>query len=125
MRNELKQILGTSPMPPLPIYMISGSSFAIFIISTCVILSKKFENSKVISALKDTGQLALTFYAAHVIIGMGLIEFIDPSKMGKYSTGFSILYATGFSLSCILFSVIWKKYKTIGPLEWIMRKLTA
>jgi uncharacterized protein len=124
-RNELKQILGRSPMPPLPIYMITGSSFAIFIISICVILSKKFENSKVISALQNTGQLALTFYAAHVIIGMGLIELIDPAKMGKYSTGFSVLYAIGFSLSCILFAVIWKKYQPIGPLEWVMRKLTG
>jgi uncharacterized protein len=123
--NELKQILGTSPMPPLPIYMISGSSFAIFTISICVIISEKFKNSKVISALKDTGQLALTFYIAHVIIGMGIVEFIDPAKMGKYSTGFSVLYAIGFSLSCILFAVIWKKYKTIGPLKWLMRKLTT
>ena len=124
-RNELQQILGTSPMPPLPIYMISGSSFAIFIISICVIISDKFEQTKVISALKDTGQLALTFYVAHVIIGMGIIQSIDPLKMGNYSTDFSVLYAIGFSLGCILFAVIWKKYKTIGPLEWVMRKLTT
>jgi len=124
-RNELKQILGTSPMPPLPIYMITGSSFAIFIISICVMLAERFGKSKVISALKDTGQLALTFYAAHVLIGMGLIESIDPSNMGKYSIGFSVLYSIGFSLSCILFAVIWKKYKMVGPLEWVMRKLTA
>jgi len=124
-RNELMQVLGTSPMPPLPIYMISGSSFAIFIISICIIISEKFEESKIISALKNTGQLALTFYVAHVIIGMGIIDAIDPTKMGKYSTGFSVLYALGFSFGCILFAVIWKKYKPIGPLEWVMRKLTS
>lgn len=121
---ELKQVLGTSPMPPLPIYMISGSSIAIFIISMSVLIAKKFENNFIIVALTKTGQLALTFYVAHVIIGMGIVEFINPEKMGKFSIEFSIIYAFIFSMFCILFAVIWTKYKNAGPLEWVMRKIT-
>ncbi len=121
---ELKEILGTSPMPPLPIYMISGSSIAIFVISLCILLAKKYENSKIIDALKKTGQLALTFYVAHVIIGMGIIELFDIKKFGNYTIGFSLAYALFFSFSCILFAIFWKKNKKSGPLEWIFRKLT-
>jgi uncharacterized protein len=121
---ELTEILGTNPMPPLPIYMFNGISIAFAIISACIIVAKRFENNKIIDALNKTGQLALTFYVAHVIIGMGIIEAINPAKMGNYSVEFSVVYALVFSSLCILFAVIWRKYKTSGPLEWIMRKLT-
>jgi len=121
---ELKQVLGTSPMPPLPIYMISGSSIAVFVISLSILIAKKYENNFIIVALTKTGQLALTFYVAHVIIGMGIVEFIDPEKPGKYSIEFSIIYALIFSILCVLFAVIWTEFKKTGPLEWVMRKVS-
>jgi uncharacterized protein len=122
--EELQSILGTNPMPPLPIYMISGSSIAIFIITVCIIISQEFENTFIIKALTKTGQLALTFYVAHVVLGMGLIEVIFDKKLGEHSLNFSIIYGLVFSLGCIIFAVIWSKYKKSGPLEWIMRKIT-
>jgi len=122
--KELTEILGTSPMPPLPMYMFNGIAISFAMISACIMISKRFENNKIIDALNKTGQLALTFYVAHVIIGMGIIEAIHPEKMGNYSIKFSVGYALVFSLLCIIFAVIWRKYKTSGPLEWIMRKVT-
>jgi uncharacterized protein len=122
-KTELIEIIGTNPMPPLPIYMLSGSSIAIFIISGCILLTNKYEKNKIIEALYNTGQLALTFYVAHVIIGMGIIEAINPEKMGEYSIGFSFSYALIFSLLCIVFAVIWRRKNSMGPLEWIMRKI--
>jgi uncharacterized membrane protein YeiB len=121
---EITEILGTQPMPPLPIYMFNGIAIAFSLISACILIAKKFENTFIIDALNKTGQLALTFYVAHVIIGMGIIEAINPSEMGKYSVGFSVVYALVFSFLCIIFAVIWRRYKKSGPLEWIMRKVT-
>ncbi|MFQ3296586.1 MAG: hypothetical protein ACI9JT_001012 [Polaribacter sp.] len=121
---ELTEIIGTNPMPPLPIYMLSGVAIAFTLITACILLAKKFENSFIIDALNKTGQLALTFYVAHVIIGMGFIETINPSKIGNYTIQFSIAYALIFSLLCIVFAVVWRTYKKQGPLEWIMRKVT-
>jgi uncharacterized protein len=121
---ELTEILGTNPMPPLPFYMFNGISIAFAIISACILIARRFEDSIIIGALHKTGQLALTFYVAHVIIGMGIIELVDPEKMGNYTVEFSVSYALVFSLLCIVFAVIWRKYKKSGPLEWIMRKLT-
>lgn len=111
-------------MPPMPIYMMNGVSIALVIISACILLGKRYENSIIIDTLNKTGQLALTFYIAHVIIGMGVVEEIDPSQLGNYSIEFSIAYALIFSLLCILFAVIWLRNKKSGPLEWIMRKIT-
>lgn len=122
--SELSQILGTSPMPPLPIYMLSGCSIAIFVISTCILVSKRFEQNKIIIALTKTGQLALTFYVSHVVVGMGMIEELSSTAMGDFTLEFSVAYALVFSLCCIVFAIFWTKYKKAGPLEWLMRKLT-
>jgi uncharacterized membrane protein YeiB len=122
--SELEEILGTSPMPPLPIYMISGSSFALFIISMSVLIAEKFKNNVIILILTKTGKLALTSYVAHVVVGMGIMFLFIPEKIGKLSIEFSIIYSLIFGLACIIFANIWLKYKQIGPLEWVIRKFT-
>lgn len=125
MTKELTEILGASPMPPLPIYMFNGIAIAFTTISACILIGKKYENNKIIDALNKTGQLALTFYVAHVVIGMGIIDVINPDKLGQYSVDFSVGYAMIFSGLYILFAVIWLKNNKSGPLEWVFRKLTS
>ncbi len=122
--QELIPLLGTSPMPPMPIYMMNGIAISIAVISGCILLANRFEKNVIITALNKTGQLALTFYVAHVILGMGLVEEFGPKKLGEYSIEFSVVYALAFSLSCIIFAVLWLKFNKSGPLEWIIRKLT-
>jgi uncharacterized membrane protein YeiB len=121
--SDLSEIIGTNPMPPLPIYMINGIAIAVLVISLCILLGKRYVMNKVVVALNNTGQLALTFYVAHVVLGMGIIEVISPSKMGTYSIEFSVSYALVFSLLCIVFANLWLKYKSHGPLEWIMKMI--
>lgn len=121
--NTLSPLFGTDPMPPLPLYMLNGISVATLIITSCILIAERYKQTLFIQALYKTGQLALTFYVAHVIIGMGVIEWFGWIPFGEYSIAFSFIYALLFSLLCILFSVYWLKYKTYGPLEWIMKKL--
>ena len=120
---ELSEIIGTNPMPPLPIYMFNGIAISISIISACIIIGKRFSTNKILLALNKTGQLALTFYVAHVIIGMGIIEAINPEKMGNYPIEFSVAYALIFSILCVLFATYWLKKRENGPVEWIMKKI--
>ena len=91
--------------------------------SLCILLGKRYATNKVVVLLKNTGQLALTFYVAHVVLGMGVIEAISPSKMGTYSIQFSVGYALIFSLLCIVFANLWLKFKHYGPLEGIMKMI--
>jgi uncharacterized membrane protein YeiB len=121
--SDLSEIIGTNPMPPLPIYMLNGVAIAVLVISLCILLGKNYATNKVVVALNNTGQLALTFYVAHVVLGMGIIEAISPSKMGTYSIEFSVGYALIFSLLCIVFANLWLKFKHHGPLEWIMKMI--
>jgi uncharacterized membrane protein YeiB len=69
--------------------------------------------------LSKTGQLALTFYVAHVIIAE-----INPTKIGSYSIEISFLYAILFCFLCVTFAIIWTNNSKVGPLEWVMRKIT-
>ena len=123
--TELAPVFGTSPMPPLPIYMFSSSSVALCIICGCIWFAKRMQHSLVIMVLKSTGQLALTFYVAHIIIGIGIVELLSTTALGMFSIEFSVMYAIVFSVFCMAFATIWTRYKKQGPLEWILRKLTG
>lgn len=111
-------------MPPLPFYMASGISVSVAVLSACILIANRFEDSKIIRALRKTGQLALTFYVAHVILGMGLVEEFGSTKLGGYPIEFSVAYALVFSALCIAFAEVWLRFNKLGPLEWVMRRLT-
>lgn len=121
--SELSEIVGTSPMPPMPIYMFNGMAISIVIISASILLGKRYPANKILLALNKTGQLALTFYVAHVIVGMGVLASINPKKMGHYSIEFSVGYALVFSLLCVLFAAYWLTSRKVGPVEWLMKKI--
>ncbi len=121
--SDLTEIIGTNPMPPLPIYMFTGMAISISILSACIIIGKRFSTNKILLALHKTGQLALTFYVAHVVIGMAIIEAINPERMGNYPVEFSVGYAVVFSLLCMWFATFWLKSRENGPVEWIMKKI--
>jgi uncharacterized membrane protein YeiB len=123
--EDIKIILGTAPMPPLPLYMISGGAIAICIISICIYFSNIFKDHKITIALAQTGKLALTFYVAHVILGMGIIEVLYPNSLGSYTIVFSLNYAVTFSFLCMLFASLWLKHFNSGPLEWLIQKIIS
>ncbi len=118
--SDVLLIFSTEPMPPFPLYMINGIAVATIVLTSCILMANRFPQSKIIKALHKTGQLALTFYVAHVIVGMGIVEWLGMKPLGTYSLIFSVIYAIIFSVCCILFSLIWLHYKSIGPLEWVM-----
>lgn len=116
--------VGTASMPPSITYMLNGISIATVVITSCILIGKRFEENPIISTLEKTGQLALTFYIGHVIIGMGLIETFGSGIMGKYDIGFSLIYSIIFFSLSMLFAVLWRNKFNQGPFEYIMRKLT-
>lgn len=123
--EEALALAGTAPMPPMPLYMLNGIFTALTVIAACILLARKFATTFWINALHHTGQLALTFYVAHVLLGMGLVESLGSTALGQYSLAFSLAYATLFSLACVGFAVVWRKHHEHGPLEWAMRKITG
>ncbi len=122
--NELRYIFGTESIPPLPLYILNGISISLVIVSFCILLSNKYRNSKVLHALENTGKMALTFYIAHVILGIIPFYLEYAPALGTFPLEFSLIYAAIFSLFSILFANIWLMTEKYGPLELLMRKIS-
>jgi uncharacterized protein len=123
--EELYYFLGTSPMPPAFFYMITASSLAVFIIAVSVWVGQKYAQTMVVKQIVSAGQLALSNYFFHVVIGMFGVQLLLGQLEQAYSMEFVFLYALLFNVLLLLFSYYWRKKFKRGPLEWVMRRVTA
>lgn len=121
--GESGVIFGTEPMPPMPLYIVAAAATAIAIIIVCLELTLRYPNARIFKPLVATGQLALTLYVAHVVIGMGFLEVIG--KLENQTLQFAVISAVVFSALAVIFSYYWRKRFQRGPLEWVMRKVTS
>ena len=116
-------LFGTAPMPPMPLYMLAGGSAAVAVIVLSVAVVERFPKARWYAPLLATGQLALTLYVAHVIIGMGTLQ--ELGLLEDQTLPFALGSALIFCGCAVLFSYLWKKRFNRGPLEWIMRRITG
>ncbi|CAM4239451.1 hypothetical protein BIW53_19130 [Pseudoalteromonas byunsanensis] len=120
--GELGVLLSSQMMPPLPTYMVSASCSAALVLIACIWIAQKWYQNSVLKRLAQVGKLSLTFYVAHVLIGMGILE--ELNMLGGQTTETALFCAAIFCLMAILVSAIWlAKYKA-GPLETVFRVLT-
>ncbi len=75
-RETAIAIFGTGPMPPMPLYMIAAAGTARAVIAASISLVERYRDSMWLRPLVATGQLALTLYLGHVVVGMGSLEAI-------------------------------------------------
>jgi len=121
--EEVAFLFSTSIIPPLPQYIISAGSSAVVVLVSCLYFSERFSESNINKWLYKTGQLSLTLYVAHVIIGMGILESIG--RLENQTINFSLFSALAFCVCGIVFSVVWLNFFKTGPLEWIFRKIAS
>ena len=119
----VEALFGTAPMPPMPLYLLAGGGTAIAVIVGCIFLTERYDTARWIPPLVATGQLALTLYVAHVVLGMGTLEVLG--RLENQSPPFAIGSALIFCLLSVVFSHFWKQRFRHGPLEWVMRKMTG
>ena len=122
--EELTYLIGTEAIPPLPIYLLNGIFISFIVVSGSILFTKKFNGSKLVLALNKMGQLSLSIYIFHIIIGIIPFLLIVENKMGTFSIEFSLFYSFIFSFISLVFANIWLKYTSYGPFETLMRKLS-
>jgi len=69
----------------------------------------------------DAGQLALTIYLAHVVVGMAVLESFG--RLYDRCLPWAVFTSLAFSASTIAFSWLWRRRFTRGPLEALMKRL--
>ncbi len=122
-RTDIEALFGTGPMPPMPLYVLAGAGTASVVIAACVFLAERHGDSRWLKPLILTGQLALTLYVAHVVIGMGLLEAFD--RLENQTPRFTVAAATVFCVAGVVFASFWRRRFARGPLEWLLRSVTT
>lgn len=108
-----------SSIPPGPLYVLSAGSMAVFVIAGCLELTRSSTVARLVRPLTRTGQLALTFYLAHVLVLYFVIApFAEDVAMPRLA--YAGITAAAFGVGAILFANLWPGRR--GPLEWIMRR---
>ncbi len=121
--EDVEAVFGSSPLPPAPLYMIAGGATAIAVIALCVGLADRMRDAPWLGPLVATGQLALTIYVAHVVLGMGTLEAIG--RLTDQTLPFAFTSALVFVAIAIIFSTVWRKRFRRGPLEAVMRRVSG
>lgn len=110
-------------IPPMPFYILSASSSAIIVIVLSVRFTEQFQQASWLQPFIFTGQLALSIYVAHVLIGMGLMEVFG--WFDGQSLLISVIYASAFYVVAVILAYWWRQHFKRGPVEWIMRRITG
>ena len=114
-------LLGTEAMPPMPFYLAAAGGTAVAVIALAVALAERFPRFPGRRALVATGQLALTIYVAHVLLGMGALEAVG--RLENQTLPFALASAVVFYAAAIILSTLWTRHFGPGPLEGLLRRL--
>ncbi|MFK3937517.1 DUF418 domain-containing protein [Alkalihalobacillus sp. NPDC078783] len=119
-------IFETGPFPPNIFYLISNSSSALLVIMLSIYVVNKWSNNPLIRSLIYTGQLTLTHYVSHVVIGIVILLLLDKVVVFNGYVAqplFPIfLYACVYFLVSVIFSASWRRKFNRGPIEMLMRR---
>jgi uncharacterized protein len=120
--EEAIALFGTQSMPALPIFMLAAGGTAVTVVALCVRLVGDRPGPGW-RPLVATGQMALTWYFAHIVLGLGTVVSLDLESKTLLTTA----AATGlaFFAMAAFVSWIWKRFFRQGPLEWVMRRVAG
>lgn len=121
-KEAIAVVFGTGPMPPMPFYMLAGAGTACAVIAASVSIGKRFQDAIWIRPFVATGQLALTLYVAHVVVGMTILEVIG--RMENQTLPVSLIASAVFLVASVAFAHFWRRHFVRGPVEMLMRFCT-
>lgn len=116
-------LLGTTPMPPGPLYLLMGIGSASAAIGVCLRISSQWPG-RPLRFLLPAGRMTLSIYLAHIFIGMGLLETLGALD-GNCTLTDAALAASAFLAFATIVAWVWSFKMRQGPVERLMRWLTA
>lgn len=114
--------LDTKPMNPSLLYMLASSAWAIALIALMLLITSKEKVNKIWIIFGQTGKMALSHYVFHFFFVLGAFELYD--NLAYKNECFVLFLSLFVFLVMILFSNIWLKRFSRGPLEFIMRRMS-
>jgi uncharacterized membrane protein YeiB len=122
--EDSEAVFGTGSMPPMPLYMAAATGTAFAVIALSVLVANRSAGARWLAPLVATGQMALTLYVAHVVIGLVPLEAFGLLE-GRRTVAFSVLWSVTFCVGSVIFAALWRRTFSRGPLEVVLRRLAA
>jgi uncharacterized protein len=118
--ETVKALYGTESMPALPLFLAAGGGTAVALTTLSIRLAEAWP-SRVWRPLAATGQMALTWYFAHIVLGLGTVVALGLETSQPLATAAGC--GAGFFALAVLVSWLWKMAFRHGPLEWVLRRV--
>ncbi len=119
--QDLVLLLSTSPIPPMPLYMLAAGGLAVSIIGICLMASESLSKTGMIQFLSPAGRQSLTWYLLHILLGMGWLEASD--QLSTETESQALFVACIFCSMATVVAFVWQLKFKRGPVETLMRKL--
>jgi uncharacterized membrane protein YeiB len=103
----------------MPAWMIAVTGFALVLVVVCLYFSERFVG--IATVLAHGGQLALTAYLGHIMLKRWVLTEWPYSYSAAAALGLIVAGFAGF----VLFSTLWRRKFSQGPLEMLLRKAGA
>ena len=110
------------PWDPMPLFLLSAGGTALIVVSFSISIAQKWGNRRWILPFVSVGQLSLTLYVAHIVVGSIVLKAMKGLDLAPHL--FPIWGTTLFYLLALLFSPLWKRHFLTGPLEGLMRRFS-
>lgn len=120
---ELTPLLGTTPVPPGPLYVIAGLGAASLVTGLCLRGAHIMRRAGIFGIVAPAGRQTLTLYVAHILVGMGSLEAFN--MLEGQTTVMALIAAIAFSALATAYAWGWSKLFKRGPLEALMRKMAG
>jgi uncharacterized membrane protein YeiB len=117
--EEASYLFGTESMPPLPLFLISAVGAAVAVIAASVGVAQRFPTALLMRAMVATGQLAFTWYVAHIVLGLGTLVALGLTEDRPAAA--ALAGGLTFFVLAAAVSLLWRRRFRHGPLEWLMR----
>jgi len=116
------QVLGVSPMPPLPTYMLGAGSLAAAVVVALIPVAARWLAPS--RPLRVVGRHALSHYVGHVLF-LVVPLYAVQEELGPLPPEAVVGAVGAYGLLGTAASVMWDRHARQGPLETLLRRWTA
>ena len=114
---------GTEPYPPMPLFVMAGTGWGLIVSMLSLAVGERWGGRAWLTPIVHTGQLALSVYIFHGTIGAwapGWVGYAPPQSLA-----WVLSYCVIFYAATILLCTLWRRMFARGPIESVMRWMTA
>lgn len=120
---EAAALLGTS-WSPEPLYVLGACSTSTFVVALAHEIVARWPADRVVRALVRTGQLSLSIYLLHALVGVGIPRWVFHWENGL-TIELVVAYWAVFVTLVVLAANVYRWLLPRGPVEAVMRWLTG